>query len=313
MKKLVALLAALALVGGVFWFVNNRDAQNNSSSDKLRVVTTNSILENMVEEVAGDRVELHSLVERGNDPHEYEPKPADVSAASNADVLFWNGLNLETGGSGWFKKLTETANKQDGEEVFAVSEDVDAINLTTNKNEVDPHAWLDLENGIKYVEAITDVLKDKDEANADYYEDRADAYIAKLQDLHDDSTERFEDIPENARLLVSSEGAFKYFSEAYGLTATFIWEINTESQGTPEQLKSVLAKINDSEVKALFVESSVSPKAMEQVSKESGLPIASKIFTDSLAPKGDDTGADTYYGMMKWNLDNIHAGLAGEE
>ncbi|CCK18643.1 Manganese ABC transporter, periplasmic-binding protein SitA [Lactococcus raffinolactis 4877] len=251
---------------------------------------------------------IHSIVARGVDPHEYEPKPNDISATTQADVIFHNGLNLETGGSGWFNKLIKTARKKDGEQVFEASESVTPLYLTTNQSEQDPHAWLDLGNGIRYVKTITAVLKAKDPKHASYYQDRSDAYVAKLKKLDEAAKEKFLDIPENQRLLVTSEGAFKYFSKAYHVTPAYIWEINTESQGTPEQMAEVLAKIKASEVKALFVETSVSPKSMAQVSKETGLPIYSKILTDSLAKKGEI--GDTYYDMMKWNLDKIHQGLS---
>ncbi|KRN76155.1 metal ABC transporter solute-binding protein, Zn/Mn family [Weissella minor] len=312
-KKLVIVVAALAVVvGGVFWFVNGRDAQSSGENGKLKVVTTNSILEDMVEQVGGDDVEVYSIVSRGTDPHEYDPTTKDIQETTDADVIFHNGLNLETGGSGWFTKLTETANKKDNEQVFAASEHVKALHLTTNKDEEDPHAWLDAQNGIKYVEMITEVLKDKSSAEAaKRIQQRSDDYISELDALDTEAKQKFKDIPESQRLLVTSEGAFKYFSKAYGITPAYIWEINTESQGTPEQMKQVLAKIDDSDVKSLFVESSVSPKSMEQVSKESGLPIHSKIYTDSLAKKGTD--GDTYYDMMKWNIDHIHAGMNGEE
>ncbi|MFZ1776746.1 MAG: zinc ABC transporter substrate-binding protein [Lactococcus raffinolactis] len=309
MKKLILTVIPLALLlGGVLNFVNHHKSADQQSSNQLRVVTTNSILEDMVRQVAGDKVALHSIVARGVDPHEYEPKPTDISETTQADVIFHNGLNLETGGSGWFSKLIKTAHKKDREQVFEASDAVTPLYLTTNQSEQDPHAWLDLGNGIRYVETITAVLKAKDPKHANYYQERSDTYLAKLKKLDAAAKEKFLDIPEKQRLLVTSEGAFKYFSKAYHVIPAYIWEINTESQGTPEQMAEVLAKINASEVKALFVETSVSPKSMAQVSKETGLPIYSKIFTDSLAKKGEI--GDTYYDMMKWNLDKIHQGLS---
>ncbi len=308
-KKLILTVIPLALLlGGVLYFVNHHKSADQQSSNQLRVVTTNSILEDMVRQVAGDKVALHSIVARGVDPHEYEPKPTDISETTQADVIFHNGLNLETGGSGWFNKLIKTAHKKDGEQVFEASDAVTPLYLTTNQSEQDPHAWLDLGNGIRYVETITAVLKAKDPKHANYYQERSDTYLAKLKKLDAAAKEKFLDIPEKQRLLVTSEGAFKYFSKANHVIPAYIWEINTESQGTPEQMAEVLAKINASEVKALFVETSVSPKSMAQVSKETGLPIYSKIFTDSLAKKGEI--GDTYYDMMKWNLDKIHQGLS---
>lgn len=308
-KKLILTVIPLALLlGGVLYFVNHHKSADQQSSNQLRVVTTNSILEDMVRQVAGDKVALHSIVARGVDPHEYEPKPTDISETTQADVIFHNGLNLETGGSGWFSKLIKTAHKKDREQVFEASDAVTPLYLTTNQSEQDPHAWLDLGNGIRYVETITAVLKAKDPKHANYYQERSDTYLAKLKKLDAAAKEKFLDIPEKQRLLVTSEGAFKFFSKAYHVIPAYIWEINTESQGTPEQMAEVLAKINASEVKALFVETSVSPKSMAQVSKETGLPIYSKIFTDSLAKKGEI--GDTYYDMMKWNLDKIHQGLS---
>lgn len=310
LKKLSFVVITLLVVGGgIFFFVNGRGEQKSTASEKLRVVTTNSILEDMVEQVGGKHVQVYSIVKRGTDPHEYDPTTDDIAAATEADVLFHNGLNLETGGSSWFSKLTKTANKRDDKEVFAASKHVKPMYLTESgkENETDPHAWLDLNNGIKYVNMISGVLQDKDPKHAKAYQKRTDAYVEKLAKLHKEAQSKFADIPEKQRLLVTSEGAFKYFSKAYGITPAFIWEINTEAQGTPEQMKQVLAKIDQSDVKSLFVESSVSPKSMKQVSKETKLPIYSKIYTDSLAKKG--TQGDTYYDMVKWNIDKIHDGM----
>ncbi|KRN32375.1 metal ABC transporter substrate-binding protein [Weissella halotolerans] len=309
-KKLGGLIIALAVfVGGLMWFVNSRGHQTHQQTGKLRVVTTNSILEDMVQQVGGPDVKVYSIVKRGTDPHEYEPQTEDVRAATDADVVFHNGLNLETGGNGWFKKLMKTANKKDNQEVFAASAQVKPLYLTGKgqENETDPHAWLDLQNGIKYVQTITKVLKDKEPRRAAAIQERSDAYVKKLTALDNEAKHKFADVPEKQRLLVTSEGAFKYFSKAYGIRPAFIWEINTEAQGTPAQMKAVLQKIRQSDVKSLFVESSVSPKSMEKVAKETGLPIYAKIYTDSLAKRGKP--GDTYYSMLKWNIDHIHDGM----
>jgi iron/zinc/copper transport system substrate-binding protein len=309
LKRLSMTIVALALtVWGVVAFTQRTpETVDGSASGKLRVVTTNSILEDMVAQVGGDRIELYSIVKRGVDPHEYDPQPRDITATGQADLIFHNGLNLETGGSGWFKKLIYSAHKTWGDDVVAASTGVTPLHLSTNKNEQDPHAWLSLANGAQYVRTITKALVRKDPANAAYYERRSADYIEKLTRLHERTQQQFAAVPKNARVLVTSEGAFKYFGKAYAVTPVYIWELNTEAQGTPEQMQTVLRKIRSSDVQALFVETSVSPKSMEKVSHETSLPIKAKIFTDSLAPRGQ-TG-DTYYAMMQWNIKQMLAGM----
>lgn len=304
-KKIIfAGIISLLILAGCGTKTNESSATNDSK--KLEVVATNSIIADMVKEVGKNKVSVHSIVPVGTDPHEYEPLPEDTKKASAADVVFYNGLNLETG-NGWFNKLMETANKKEDKDYFAVSKEVEPIHLTSNSKQEDPHAWLDISNGILYVKQIQSVLSKKDPDNQAEYKKNAEAYIKKLEELDKSAKEEFADIPSEKKLLVTSEGAFKYFSKAYDLTAAYIWEINTESQGTPDQMKQIVEKVRDSKVPSLFVETSVDKRSMERLSKEVDLPIYSDLYTDSLAKKGES--GDSYYKMMKWNLDKIHKGL----
>lgn len=276
----------------------------------LKIVATNSILADMTKNIVGDFAEVYSIIPVGIDPHEYEPLPQDIQATADADVIFYNALNLETGGNGWFAKLMESAEKIENVDYFAASKNIEPMYLTSSgkEEEQDPHAWLDIQNGIMYVQNIFAIVSQKDPKNENVYESNMQAYIEELTLLDTEAKEKFADIPEMSKLLVSSEGAFKYFSKAYGLTAAYIWEINTENQGTPEQMIGIIETIRKWAIQVLFVETSVDHRSMEQVSSETGLPIYATIFTDSIAEKNQPR--DSYYSMMEWNLNKIHEGLS---
>lgn len=310
-KGWITLTALSALIiGGIIAYNYTQTA--NEENDKLAVVVTNSILNDITKEVAGDNIDLHSIVPVGKDPHDYEPLPEDVQKSTDADVLFYNGLNLETGGNAWFAKLVENANKVEGEDYFKASEGVEPLYLEGGEDEgkEDPHAWLDLENGMLYAENIAEVLIEKDPDNAEDYKENLEAYLQKLSTLDQEAKQKFASIPEEHKLIVTSEGCFKYFSKAYGVPSAYIWEINTEEEGTPDQIRNLVDQLKESNVQSLFVESSVNPNPMESVARDSGVPIYAEIFTDSIAEEGED--GDSYYAMMKWNLDKIYEGLAQE-
>lgn len=309
MKKcrfLVLLL--LAFVG--LAACSSQKSSTDSSSSKLNVVATNSIIADITKNIAGDKINLHSIVPVGQDPHEYEPLPEDVKKTSKADLIFYNGINLETGGNAWFTKLVENAQKKENKDYYAVSEGVDVIYLEgqNEKGKEDPHAWLNLENGIIYAQNIAKRLIEKDPDNKATYEKNLKAYVEKLTALDKEAKEKFNNIPEEKKMIVTSEGCFKYFSKAYNVPSAYIWEINTEEEGTPDQIKSLVEKLRKTKVPSLFVESSVDERPMKTVSKDTNIPIYAKIFTDSIAEKGEE--GDSYYSMMKYNLDKISEGLA---
>ncbi|NQX49219.1 metal ABC transporter substrate-binding protein [Paenibacillus tritici] len=282
-------------------------SKGEADDGKLQIVATYSIIADMTRNITGDKAEVYSMVPIGTDPHMYDPLPADTGKVSGADLILYNGLNLETG-KGWFQDLLQVTKKT--EAAFAVSEEVTPMYLTEKgkESQVDPHAWLHLQNAIKYVDVITARVVEQDPENKQYYLDNQTAYVKELTELDQYAKEAVNKIPQEKRVLVTSEGAFKYFSKAYGFESAFIWEINTDSQGTPEQMNRIIGIIKDKQIPALFLETSVNPKTMETISRETGVPVHSKIFTDSLAKEGED--GDTYLKMMKWNIDKVIEGLS---
>ena len=309
MKKCRYLVLLLVAIVGLA-ACSSQKSSSDSSSSKLNVVATNSIIADITKNIAGDKINLHSIVPVGQDPHEYEPLPEDVKKTSKADLIFYNGINLETGGNAWFTKLVENAQKKENKDYYAVSEGVDVIYLEgqNEKGKEDPHAWLNLENGIIYAQNIAKRLIEKDPDNKATYEKNLKAYVEKLTALDKEAKEKFNNIPEEKKMIVTSEGCFKYFSKAYNVPSAYIWEINTEEEGTPDQIKSLVEKLRETKVPSLFVESSVDDRPMKTVSKDTNIPIHAKIFTDSIAEKGEE--GDSYYSMMKYNLDKISEGLA---
>lgn len=305
----------LIIMGILFLFLLIACAQNelnnNSSEDtnELKIVTTYSIIYDIVKNVAGDQAEIHSLAPIGSNPHEYDPLPEDVKATTDADAVFYNGLNLEEG-NGWFAKLIDSAGKSEEDvHVSRVSEGVEAIYLESTglEDEPDPHAWLDVRNGMIYAENVRDTLIEIDPDNAEVYTENTKKYIAQLEELHQKTIEKIQSIPEEKRFLITSEGAFKYFGEAYGLNTGYIWEINSENQGSPQQIREVVDLIRNKGIEALFVETSIDRRSMESVAKETDVPIVGKVFTDSLGEPSAD--GDTYLKMMEWNIDVIISGL----
>ena len=308
MKKLIPILVALLLVLAACGSNSSKDHSDNGK--KLNVVATNSIIYDMVKNVAGDDVNVHSIVPVGQDPHEYEVKPKDIQKLTDADLVLYNGFNLETG-NGWFNKALDQADKSmKDESVFAVSKDVKPIYLngeTGNNDKIDPHAWLSLDNGIQYVKNIQSQLIKADPKHKANYKKRGDAYLAKLKKLNNDSKDAFKDIPDQERAIITSEGAFKYFSKAYDIKPGYIWEINTEKQGTPEQMKQAVKFVKDNHLKHLLVETSVDKKAMNSLTEETNKSIYGEVYTDSIGKEG--TEGDSYYNMMKHNIKTIHGSM----
>ena len=305
MKKIQKLLVTLLLLP---FLAACSTGEIRSDNGKLNVVVTNSILADMTKNIAGDQINLHSIVPIGQDPHEYEPLPEDIAKVSDADLIFYNGINLE---NAWFSKMVKNAQKVENQDYFAASDGVEVIYLEgqSAKGKEDPHAWLSLENGIIYAQNIAKQLMVKDPKNKDVYQQNLDTYTLELAALDAKAKSSFAAIPADKKLIVTSEGCFKYFSKAYDIPSAYIWEINTEEEGTPQQTRDLVQKLKAGPTPAaLFVESSVDDRPMKTISRETGIKIYTKIFTDSIAKKGE--AGDSYLAMLKWNLEKIAAGLS---
>lgn len=278
-------------------------------SDKLQVVTSFTIISNMVKEIGGDKVEVANLVPTGTDPHEYEVKPKDIQAMIYADVILYNGLNLEGGQYGWLFK-TIVALELDQDNIFALEDGIIPRYLTSDNEEdvINPHAFLSPKVGIKMSENVVKYLVQVDPVNKTYYEEQAAAYLSQLEAIDQMYEETINALDPSNRLLVTSERAFQYMNADYGLEEAYIWEIDTEELGTTEQLKALIEKLKVNPAPVLFVESNVDTRPMETISRETSIPIYERpVYSDELGLPG--SAVDTYIKLLEYNIDVISSGL----
>jgi ABC-type Zn uptake system ZnuABC Zn-binding protein ZnuA len=283
------------------------DTEATSDPDTVQVVSTFSILTDMVEEIGGEHVEVHNLVPVGQDPHEYESSPADTKALSDADVLFTNGLNLEGGDQGWAARMADSVGLDD-EQVVETTDGVDPLYLADGvEDSVNPHAYLDPNVGVIMAENIAAELVEVDPDNAATYDQNVSEYIDELTALHEQYQQEIGDLDQDRRILVTSERAFQYMADRYNLLEGYIWAVDTDDIGTPDQIISLIDFVNEHEPPALFLESNVTPSPMETVSEDTGVEIHATLYSDELAPEGEP--GDTYLGLLEENLNRIAEGL----
>lgn len=274
-----------------------------SSAKPLQVVTTFSLLGDIVQAIGGDRVEIHSMVPMGTDPHEYQPLPLDVVKATQADVLFWNGLDMETG-DGWFAKLVDVAGKAlDTPEVIELAAGVEPLFLTETTTAVNPHAFVSPRQALVYAENAWAALAALDPANEEMYNTNAETFIATLREWDNQYATSFAAVPANERNLVTSERAFQYLANDYGITEGYLWAIDTDEQGTPRQISELIAFIRSHTVHGLLVETNVDPRPLRTIAAETGVPIVGEVYSDELGAPGSP--GETYLGYLAYNLQQM--------
>lgn len=278
------------------------DGAKKSTSGKKHVVTSFTIIADMAREVAGDAADVESITKPGAEIHGYEPTPKDIVKAQGADLVLWNGMNLEL----WFEKFF--TNVKDVPSAV-LTEGVAPMGITEGPytGKPNPHAWMSPANAVIYVENIRKALVKIDPANEAVYTANAAAYTAKIKALDEPVRQKLAAIPDEQRWLVSSEGAFSYLCANYGLRQLYLWPINADAQGTPQQVRSVIDGVRANKIPVVFSESTVSDKPARQVASETGARYGGVLFVDSLTDA--DGPAPSYLKLLEVNADTIVKGF----
>lgn len=274
-----------------------------ATQDRIKVVTTFTVLADMTRNVAGEAADVESLTKPGAEIHYYQPTPGDILRARDADLVLWNGLNLEQ----WFERFLNNL----GDVPSAVlSDGVEPISITdgTYAGKPNPHAWMSPSDGLIYVENIRLALSAADPANAAIYGANADAYVKSIRDVAEPIREALAVVPEGRRWLVTSEGAFSYLARDFDLREAFIWPINADQQGTPQQVRKIIDLVREYEIPAVFSESTVPPDAAEQIARETGASYGGVLYVDSLS--SIDGPVPTYLDMLRVTASTIAEALA---
>ncbi|HEU4475539.1 MAG TPA: metal ABC transporter substrate-binding protein [Methyloceanibacter sp.] len=277
-------------------------AEPGEAGGKFKVVTTFTVLQDIAQNVAGDKAEVVSITKPGAEIHDYEPTPLDIVKAQDADVVLWNGFNLER----WFEKFFQNVEEVPG---VVLTDGIAPMGIKEGPytGKPNPHAWMSASNALIYVENIRKALVQYDPSNAETYNRNAEAYAAKIKALDEPLRKRLSAIPEGQRWLVTSEGAFSYLARDYGLNEAYLWPINADEQGTPKQVRKVIDLVREKGIPVVFSESTISDRAAKQVAKETGARYGGVLYVDSLSAA--DGPVPTYLDLLKVTVETIAKGF----
>lgn len=280
-------------------------SETADGKQKFTVVTTFTVIADIAQNVAGDAADVQSITKAGAEIHDYEPTPQDIAKVQNAQLILWNGMNLER----WFEKFYQDAKNVPA---AVVTEGITPIPIAEGayKDLPNPHAWMSPTNALIYVENIKNALIKHDPANKDIYTKNAEIYAQKIKDLDTPLREKLAKIPAEKRWLVTSEGAFSYLAKDYDLKEAYLWAINAEQQGSPKQVKALIDKVKENQIPVLFSESTISDKPMKQVAKETGAKYGGVLYVDSLSEK--DGAVPTYLDLLNVTVSTVAKGFEAE-
>ena len=269
---------------------------------KFKVVTTFTVIQDIAQNVAGNAATIESITKPGAEIHEYEPTPKDIVKAQSADLILWNGLNLER----WFERFFQNIKDKPA---VVVTEGIQPLSIYEGpyKDAPNPHAWMSPSNALIYIENIKNALVKYDPQNAAVYEKNAADYAQKIKQLDEPLRAKLAQIPEAQRWLVTSEGAFSYLAKDYNLKEGYLWPINAEQQGTPQQVRKVIDLVRKNNIPVVFSESTISAKPAQQVAKESGAKYGGVLYVDSLSAKKGPV--PTYIDLLNVTVSTIVKGF----
>lgn len=273
------------------------------AQDKFKAVTTFTVIADMAKNVAGDTAEVVSITKPGAEIHNYQPTPKDIIKAQDADLVIWNGLNLEL----WFEQFFE--NLRDVPSVV-VTDGIEPMGIASGpySGKPNPHAWMSPTDAKIYVDNIAKAFAEHDPDNAAIYLENAENYKAEIDSVIAPIREKLNAIPENERWLVTSEGAFSYLARDFGMKELYLWPINADQQGTPQQVRAVIDNVRKNNIRAVFSESTVSDAPAKQVERETEAKYGGILYVDSLTDQGGEV--PTYLDLLRVTTSTIAEGLS---
>jgi len=275
---------------------------SSAMADDFKVVTTFTVIADMAQNVAGDAAVVESITQAGAEIHGYQPTPRDLLRASDADLVLWNGMNLEL----WFEQFIDNLGPIPS---ATISEGIAPMPIASGSYEglPNPHAWMSLDNALIYVDNIAAAMSEHDPENASTYAANAAAYKDEITAAIAPLRAQIADIPEDQRWLVTCEGAFSYLARDFGLQEAYLWPMNADQTGTPQQVRAVIDTVRANDVPAVFCESTVNTDPAEQVARETGAAYGGVLYVDSLSL--EDGPVPTYLDLLRVTTETLVEGL----
>ena len=274
-----------------------------AETDKFKVITTFTVIADIARNIGGDAAIVESITKPDAEIHNYQVTPGDIRRASGSNLILYNGLNLEL----WFEKFFKNFNSIPS---VVVTDNIKPLGISEGpySGKPNPHAWMSTKNALIYIENIRKAFVQYDKENAETYNKNAAIYATKIIALDEPFREKIESLTIENRWLVTSEGAFSYLAEDYGLKEAFLWPINADGQGTPQQVRKVIDLVRKNRIPAIFSESTVSSKPAKQVARETGARYGGVLYVDSLT--SEDGKVPSYIDLLKVTLQTIVEALS---